>query len=129
MFNAIRQAVDLIQGGERECDVAEKIYHTQIVGTEEFAEDYPAIVASMPFGTKSNCSISPSERALQNTKQVIRSLLSSGKRYHLLIARTVVMGALQAKVLDLTNVVVEGLGTALDAVRWCDLWRHRAGLA
>src|SRR5690606_41068698 len=52
--NAMNAGIEMINEGVRECDVAAKILHTQISGTEEFGGDYPSIMPLMPSGEKTS---------------------------------------------------------------------------
>lgn len=115
---AMQKGIDMIQEGVRECDVVAEIYHTQISGTKDFGGDYPAIVPLLPAGEKTSTPhITWSDNRYKKGEPVILELAGCYKRYHSPLARTVFIGEPDAKVKYLSDVVVEGLNTALEAVK------------
>ncbi len=116
--NAMRIAIDTIDVGVRECDVAAKVYQAQISGTESFGGDYPSIVPLMPSGEKTSAPhITWSDDRYQLGDSIILELAGCVKRYHSPLARTVSLGEPDPKTKYLSDVVVEGLETALSVVK------------
>ncbi|MGO4888951.1 M24 family metallopeptidase [Anaerobacillus sp. MEB173] len=114
----MQTAIDSIDVGVRECDVAANIYHAQISGTEFFGGDYPAIVPLMPAGIKTSTPhLTWSDDRYKEGDTVILELAGCYKRYHSPLARTLVLGQPTQQVSDLSKVVIEGLNTALEAVK------------
>ncbi|HLR80921.1 MAG TPA: M24 family metallopeptidase [Bacillota bacterium] len=115
---AMQVAVDSIEEGVRQCDVAAQIAHAQISGTEDFGGDYPAIVPLLPTGKKtSSCHLTWTDDVFNLGDPVIIELAGCYKRYHSPLARTVVIGSATEKMYHLAEVVIEGIDAALDAVR------------
>ena len=115
---AMRTAMEFIEVGARQCDVAAQIYHSQISGTEEFGGDYPSIVPLMPSGEKTSAPhITWSDERYQPGETVIVELAGCVHRYHSPLSRTITLGDPDPRVTYLAEVVVEGLNTALDVVK------------
>lgn len=115
---AMRVAMDSIAVGVRECDVAAKIYHAQISGTPEFGGDYPAIVPLMPRGEMTSAPhITWSDDRYCEGDAVIIELAGCVRRYHAPLARTLVLSPTSPNMSDLAKVVVEGMESALAAVK------------
>ncbi|WAH39936.1 M24 family metallopeptidase [Alicyclobacillus fastidiosus] len=115
---AMRVAMDSIAVGVRECDVAAKIYHAQISGTPQFGGDYPAIVPLMPRGEMTSAPhITWSDDRYREGDAVIVELAGCVRRYHSPLARTLVLSPTSPNVTDLAKVVVEGMESALAAVK------------
>lgn len=115
---AMRTAFECVEVGARQCDVAAQIYQSLISGTEEFGGDYPSIVPLMPSGEKTSAPhITWSDDRYQPGETIIFELAGCVHRYHSPLARTVTLGEPDAKVSYLAEVVVEGLNTALAAVK------------
>ncbi|OYD09155.1 M24 family metallopeptidase [Paludifilum halophilum] len=115
---AMRVGIDSIAAGVRECDVAANIHHAQISGTPEYGGDYPAIVPLMPSGEKTSTPhLTWSDQKYKPGDTVILELAGCYRRYHCPMARTAVIGPPSSLVQDLSDVVIEGLNTALEAVK------------
>ncbi|MGO4888957.1 M24 family metallopeptidase [Anaerobacillus sp. MEB173] len=115
---AMRAGIDSIEPGVRECDVAAKIYHAQLSGTEEFGGDYPSIVPLMPAGKKTSTPhLTWTDDKYKDGDTVILELAGCYKRYHAPLARTIVLGQPSAQVKELSDVVIEGLNEALAIVK------------
>ncbi len=137
----MQTAIDTVAPGVRECDAVAEIYRTQVKGTEAFGGDYPAIVPMMPTGEKTATPhLTWTDEPYDNEVAVNLELAACCHRYHSPLARTMYLGQNPpAKLKDTSEIVVEGLNTALDAVKpgvRCEeielAWRSviaRAGLA
>ncbi|WP_017729417.1 M24 family metallopeptidase [Halalkalibacterium ligniniphilum] len=116
--HAMQVGVNSIASGVRECDVAAKIYETQISGTKEFGGDYPAIVPLMPAGKKTSTPhMTWSEDKYEKGMTAILELAGCYKRYHSPMARTVHLGKPTDKVKDLAETVIEGINAAIDMIK------------
>lgn len=116
--NVMQTAMDAVQVGVRECDVAAKVYYAQMTGTEEFGGDYPAIVPLMPSGERTSTPhLTWSDRRYEEGDLVILELAGCYKRYHAPLTRTMILGEPPQKVKDLSSVVIEGIQAALDFVK------------
>jgi len=133
------RAIETIAPGVRECDAVARIYEAQISGTPDFGGDYTAIVPLLPSGPKTSTPhLTWSDEPYQSDQAVIMELAAARHHYHCPMARTLYLGRPPARLQDTAAVVVEGLNTALEAVRpgaTCQeveaAWRHsvsRSGL-
>ncbi|MGG1674115.1 M24 family metallopeptidase [Neobacillus sp. NRS-1170] len=115
---AMQAGMDLIEAGVRECDVAAKIFYTQITGTEEFGGDYPSIVPLLPSGEKTSTPhLTWTDERYKKGDAVILEVAGCYKRYHSPLARTVQIGKPQEKMKTLSDVAVEGINTCLEMIR------------
>lgn len=116
--NVMQTALDAVQVGVRECDVAAKVYYAQMTGTEEFGGDYPAIVPLMPSGARTSTPhLTWTDRRYERGDLVILELAGCYRRYHAPLARTMILGEPLQKVKDLSSVVIEGIQAALDFIK------------
>jgi ectoine hydrolase len=136
----MQTAIDAVSPGIRECDAVAEVYRAQMRGTETFGGDYPAIVPMMPTGEKTATPhLTWTDDPYGNETAVNLELAACRHRYHSPLARTVYLGANPPrKLTETADIVVEGLGAALEAVKpgaKCEdielVWRRviaRAGL-
>lgn len=111
-------AMESVQIGVRECDVAAKVYYTQMTGTEDFGGDYPAIVPLMPSGERTSTPhLTWTDRRYKKGDLIILELAGCYQRYHAPLARTMFLGEPPQKVKDLSSVVVEGIQAAIDFIK------------
>ncbi|PAV30847.1 ectoine hydrolase DoeA [Virgibacillus profundi] len=116
--NAMQVAFDTLEEGVRQCDVVAGIAHAQISGTEEFGGDYPAIVPLLPTGDKTSAAhLTWSDDRFNQGDPVIIELAGCFKRYHSPLARTAVIGMPSEQMQYVSDVVIEGINTTLDAVK------------
>lgn len=114
----MKAAVTSIQEGVRECDVAANIYRDLISGTDEYGGDYPSIVPLLPAGKNTSTPhLTWTDRRYTSNEMVIIELAGCHQRYHSPLARTVSIGIPTAQAVETSKILVEGLNTALDAVR------------
>lgn len=115
---AMQAAYETIDEGVRQCDVVAEISHAQISGTSEFGGDYPSIVPLLPTGDRTSaCHLTWTDDTFKYGDPVIIELAGCYKRYHSPLARTVVVGAPSEEMQYLSEVVMEGIHTALDMVK------------
>jgi len=115
---AMQAGIDLIEEGVRECDVAAKIFYTQITGTEEFGGDYPAIVPLLPSGEKTSTPhLTWTDERYKDGDAVILELAGCYKRYHSPLARTVQIGRPTDEMKTLSSVAIEGINACLEMIR------------
>jgi ectoine hydrolase len=115
---AMQAGIDLIEEGVRECDVAAKIFYTQITGTEEFGGDYPSIVPLLPSGEKTSTPhLTWTDERYKSGDAVILEIAGCYKRYHSPLARTVQIGTPKEEMKTLSSVAVEGINACLEMIR------------
>jgi len=130
--NAMQTAFDTIDVGVRQCDVIANIMYSQVSGTDEFGGDYPSMVPFLPSGEKTDaCHLTWSDNPLKQGDPVIIELAGCHQRYHVPLARTVVVDMPNDELNELSKIVKEGINTAIDIVRpgiTCEevemAWRH-----
>jgi len=110
--------IDAVNVGVRECDAAAKISYAQIIGTEEYGGDYPAIVPLMMAGEgTSTPHLTWSDRKFQNNEAVLLELSGVYKHYHAPIARTIYLGNPPKLMKETVNVVMHGLNKTLEFIK------------
>ena len=115
---AMNAAIEMINEGVRECDVAAHILHAQVTGTEEFGGDYPAIMPLLPSGEKTSTPhLTWTDARYKNNESVILELAGCYKRYHSPLARTVHLGMPGNELKKLAQVTIEGLEECLAMIR------------
>jgi len=116
--NAMNVGIEGIQAGVRECDVVADIMHKQITGTDDYSGDYPAIFPLLPSGEKTSaCHLTWTDKRYQIGEPVIIEIAGCYERYHAPLARTVVIGSPTPEMSSLADAVLEGIETALEAVK------------
>lgn len=111
-------AVQHIAAGVRECDVVAEIYKNLVSGTPEFGGDYPSIVPMLPSGENTSTPhLTWTDRQYKYGEMVIIELAGCHQRYHSPLARTVSIGQPSEEAYNVSQIVVEGLNTALEAVK------------
>ena len=115
--NAMDVAISEIDVGVRECDLAARVYATQIAGTSEFGGGVP-IGMVVSAGDKTRAPhLSWSDDVFSNDQAVNLELGGSRHQYHCGIARSVYLGRPPRSLIRLSTAVVDGLGDAMDKLR------------
>ena len=107
-------AVDRIDAGVRQCDVAAELQAVGTRGLSGYGGDYPAIVPLMPTGVGTSCphlTWSDAPFAAQTGTTV--EVAGVRHRYHVPLTRTIYLGQPPPKMADAAKVVVEGIEAAL----------------
>lgn len=118
MEKGMKEAINYLNVGVRECDMAAKIYESFISGTEEYGGDYASIVPLMPSGDHTGaCHLTWTERKYKENEVVIFELAGCYNRYHSPMSRTIFLGKPSAKISDVAKITVEGLNKALEFIK------------
>lgn len=118
MDRVMATAIDAIAPGVRQCDAAAAILAAQVRGTESFGGDYTSIVPMLPTGIgTSTPHLTWSDEVFKTGEATIIEIGAAHRHYHCPQARTVFLGTPPQRLADTADVVVEGLGEALSAVR------------
>jgi ectoine utilization protein EutD len=118
MEKTMRVAIDMIEPGVRQCDVAAAIYQAQVSGLPEFGGDYTAFVPMLPTGRgTSTPHLTWTDEPFKTGEATILELAAARHRYHCPLARTLFLGKAPQVMLDTEAVVQEGLQAALDSVK------------
>ncbi|WP_022884349.1 M24 family metallopeptidase [Glaciibacter superstes] len=115
---AMTAAINNIRVGARQCDVAAEISKAQISGTPEFGGDYPAIVPMMPTGEAADTPhLTWSDDRFVADEAVVVELAGAHKRYHVPLARTIMLGTPSAQLEKVVGAVGEGINAVLEMVK------------
>ena len=116
--HAMQTAYEQIEPGVKQSDAAAAISHAQISGTKDAFGGYPAIVPLMATGEKTSaCHLTWTDDVFLKDDPVIIELAGCYHRYHVPLARTIVLGNPDKRTEFIANVLVEGIEAALDAVK------------
>lgn len=114
---AMKAAIDAIDPGIAQNRVAAQIARAQAEGEGDAWGDFPAIVPLLPTGTSADTPhLTWSDRVLSQGDAVVVELAGAHRRYHIPLARTVVLGQPTDELLRLEEAVAEGLQAVLDIV-------------
>jgi Xaa-Pro dipeptidase len=115
---AMQTAIDSLDVGVRQCDVAANIYHALVSGTEEFGGDYPAIVPLMPCGETAGAPhLTWTDEKYKSGTTVVIEIAGSHQRYHSPLSRTIAIGEPGDQVKRVADITVEGLNEALATIK------------
>lgn len=114
---AMDAAIDTIAPGVAQNRVAAQIARAQAEGEGEAWGDFPAIVPMLPTGASADTPhLTWSDRVLSKGDAVVVELAGAHRRYHVPLARTVMLGPPTDELLHLEEAVGEGLQVVLDTV-------------
>ena len=114
---AMRVAIERIEPGVRQCDVAAAIYEAAVSGTAEFGGDMPE-GPWMPSGARTSAPhLTWTDEPYRAGEATNFELNAVRHRYTAALARTVILGKPQPKLAAMVPVVIEGMDTALDRAR------------
>jgi len=114
----MQRAINTVEPGVRECDVAAAAYHQMISGTPEFGGSYSCSPPNICIGERV---IAPHAHWTDEplAPSTILNLELSGvrHRYQVVLSRTVSLGKPATSYQKLADVVVEALNTTLESVK------------
>lgn len=114
----MQRAIDLIEPGVRECDVAAAVYHQQMAGTPEFGGTYSA---APPFLCVGERAIAPhanwTDDPIPESTMINLELFATRHRYQASLARSISVGEPTPHYQRLSEIVVESLNAGLESVR------------
>lgn len=114
----IKRAVDTIEPGVRECDIAAAVYHQQIAGTPEFGGGYDSSCLFFGAGERA---LAPhptwTDEPLPASTTVYMEVHGVRLRYQVNLARTIVVGKPTPAYQNFTEIAVEALNAGLESVR------------
>lgn len=115
---AMQTAIDHIEVGVREADVAAKVYQQLISGVDGLAGHYPAIIPLMPSGERTSTPhLSWTDKKYEKNEVVFMELSGCRYRYHAPLARTIYLGQPTHEFEEVSGVVLEGLDIILDFIK------------
>lgn len=114
----MQRAIDTIEPGVRECDVAAAVYHQMAAGTPEFGGAY---MCSPPFLCVGERAVAPhaawTDKPLPASTIINLELFGNRHRYQVNLSRSVSVGKPSPAYQKLSEVAVEALNAGLDSVR------------
>lgn len=112
----MRRALDMIEPGVRQCDVAAEILRTQVSGTVDFGGDYPAIMPLMPTGRTTTCPhVTWRDAPFRADTASVVEISGVRHHYHAPLTRTLYLGTPPDDMARAADVIVEGINQALAA--------------
>jgi len=114
---AMAAALEHVAVGARQCDVAAAITQAQISGTPSVGGDYTAIVPMLPTGEASDTPhLTWTDDRFEDNQAVVIELAGAHNRYHVPLARTLMLGTPSAALSALAGAVADGVHSVLDTV-------------
>ncbi|MGD9684639.1 MAG: M24 family metallopeptidase [Candidatus Obscuribacterales bacterium] len=111
-------AIDMIEPGVRQCDVAAEIRKAQVAGTESFGGDYTAIVPLLPTGVNTSVPhLHWTDKPFAADELVVMELAAARHHYHCPMARTMFLGEPPEVLLKIAAAAQEGVEAALGTIR------------
>lgn len=111
---AMQAAVDAIEPGMPQNQIAAQILQAQAMGVGESFGDYTAITPMLPTGASADTPhLTWSNRVIQDTDAVVVETAGAHRRYHVPIARTITLGEPSDDLKRLEEPVAEGLDAVL----------------
>ena len=115
--SAMTAAFESIAVGARQCDAAAAITNAQIKGTSDFGGDHPAIVP-LPTGAGADTPhLTWSDQVFLGGETTVVELAGVFRRYHVPMARTIVLGKPSARLDYLAKSTGDALNEVLAEVR------------
>ncbi|WP_024511535.1 Xaa-Pro peptidase family protein [Bradyrhizobium sp. ARR65] len=114
----MQRAIDTVEAGVRECDVAAAIYSQQMSGTPEFGGTYSCSPHFLCIGERAIAPHAPwTDAPLAASTVVNLELFGVRHRYQVNLARSISVGKPAPAYQKLSGIVVEALDVALENVR------------
>lgn len=114
----MQRAIDIIEPGVRECDIAAAVYYQMMAGTPDCGGSY---ACSPPYLCIGERAIAPhaawTDEALPASTSINLELFGNRHRYQVNLSRSIVVGNPSPKYQLLSEVVVEALNASLESVR------------
>ncbi len=112
------RALEMIDVGVRQCDLAAEIWRTGLMGVDGYGGDYPAIMPLMPTGAATICPhITWSDRPFEAQTGTTIEISGVRHHYHAPLTRTVYLGQPPDALRRAADIVIEGIDAALAAAR------------
>lgn len=119
MKRVMQTAIDRIQAGVRECDVAAALLHTQAAGTDEFGGDLPSFPPLICAGEKASAPhLTWTDDRFADETSINLELAACVKRYHCPLSRTLYLGKKPPRrLVETAKWTIDGLTAELAAIR------------
>jgi len=114
----MKTAFDSINPGVRQCDAVANIQKTLFSGTPEYGGDYASITTLLPTGKGTSAShLTHTQDKFVTGEATIIELAGVHKRYHVPMARTVLLGKAEQKKIDAMKATIEALEAGIAATK------------
>lgn len=114
----MQRAIDTIEPGVRECDIAAAVYHQMMSGTPEFGGAYACTPPYLCIGDRA---IAPhaawTDERLPASTTINLELFGNRHRYQVNLSRSISVGKPPSGYQKLSEVVVEALNASLESVQ------------
>jgi Xaa-Pro dipeptidase len=114
----MQRAIDTIEPGVRECDVAAAVYYQMASGTSDFGGSY---MCAPPFLCVAERSVAPhaawTDKPLPPSTTMNLELFGNRLRYQVNLSRSISVGKPSAAYQKLSEIAVEALNAGLESVR------------
>ena len=115
---AVSKAYEVIAPGVRECDAIAQIQATQVAGAKDFAGDITALPPTILGGENASAPhIMWSDRRFGADETIALELAGVCRRYAAGLARTMQLGKMPQRVVDVAKAVLEGMDAVLATTR------------
>jgi len=116
--SAMKTAFESINPGVRQCDAVGDIQKSLFKGTSEFGGDYSSIATLLPTGKGTSAShLTWTEEKFIKDEATIIELAGVYKRYHVPMARTVLLGKAEQKKIEAMKATNEALDAGIAATK------------
>ena len=114
----MKTAMETINPGVRQCDAVAEIQRTLFKGTPEFGGEYSGITTLLPTGKGTSAShLTATQDKFVEGEATIVEISGVYKRYHVPLARTVLLGKPEQKKVDAMKATIEALETGISVVK------------
>jgi len=114
----MKTAMDAINPGVRQCDAVAEIQNTLFKGTPEFGGEYSSIATLLPTGKGTSAShLTATQDKFVTGEATIIEISGVHKRYHVPMARTVLLGKPEQKKIDAMKATNEALDAGIAATK------------
>jgi len=115
---SMKTAMETINPGVRQCDAVAEIQKALFMGTPEFGGDYSSIATLLPTGKGTSAShLTATQDKFVTGEATIIEISGVHKRYHVPMARTVLLGKAEQKKIDAMKATKEALDAGITATK------------
>ncbi|MDG2417198.1 MAG: M24 family metallopeptidase [Pelagibacterales bacterium] len=114
----MKTAFNVINPGVRQCDAVGEIQKSLFYGTPDYGGEYSSIATLLPTGKGTSAShLTATQDPFISGEATIIEIAGVYKRYHVPMARTVLLGKAEQKKIDAMNATNEALDSGISAIK------------
>ena len=114
----MKRAMEVINPGIRQCDAVGEIQKSLFYGTPEIGGEYPSVATLLPTGKGTSAShLTATQDKFVSGEATIVELSGVHNRYHVPMARTVLLGKAEQKKIDTMKATNEALEAGFSVVK------------